>query len=274
MVDGGLATADLSSAVAVLPIGAVEAHGPHLPLGVDAMHNAHLLRALRRLPPEALVLALPPMDVGVSCEHSGFAGTLELSAETAAAAWTDIGACVARAGVKKLVLYNSHGGNHALAEVVARRLRHRHGMLCVLAMNLSQGMTPGTPCASLFPEEEVRYGIHGGALETSLMMHLTPELVSLDAARDFASKAQEIPKEAALQLHAPGFANKVGWLARPQPPRRRRQRRAPLRRRQGRGARRGVRGRPRRAPRGARRGRRRDARHRRLYPPQGDGAAP
>ena len=86
-------------------------------------------------------------------------------------------------------------------------------MLTVLAMNLADGMMPGTPSAELFPPDEVRYGLHGGALETSLMMHLTPELVSLDAARDFASKAQEIPKEAALQLHAPGFANKVGWLS-------------------------------------------------------------
>ena len=197
------ANADLSGAVAVLPIGAIEAHGPHLPVGVDAMHNkarlllcslpplltsraprlslsltlsppviaschgllsspprvplqALLTRALEALPSDALVLALPPMEVGVSCEHASFAGTLELSAETAAAAWCDIGASVARAGVRKLVLYNSHGGNHPLGEVVARRLRQRHGMLCVLAMNIGVGMLPTGPSASLFPEDEVR----------------------------------------------------------------------------------------------------------------------
>ena len=150
------ANADLSGAVAVLPIGAIEAHGPHLPLGVDAMHNKALLsRALDALPTDALVLALPPMEVGVSCEHASFAGTLELSAETAAAAWCDIGASVARAGVRKLVLYNSHGGNHPLGEVVARRLRQTHGMLCVLAMNIGVGMQPSSPSASLFPEDEV-----------------------------------------------------------------------------------------------------------------------
>ena len=115
------AATDLSEAVAILPLGATEAHGPHLPLGVDAMHNADLLeRALERVPEEVTVLALPPLDIGVSCEHSGFAGTLEISSETAAAAWAEIGSCVHRAGFRKLVLYNSHGGNHALAEVVAR----------------------------------------------------------------------------------------------------------------------------------------------------------
>ncbi|EOD32705.1 hypothetical protein EMIHUDRAFT_455985 [Emiliania huxleyi CCMP1516] len=208
------AEADLSQAVAVLPLGAVEAHGPHLPLGVDAMHNADLLhRALAALPEEALVLAMPPLDVGVSCEHAGFAGTLELSAETAAAAWCELGACVARVGIRKLVLYNSHGGNHALAEVVARRLRKRHGMLTVLAMNLGASMAPGSACANLFPEDEMRYGLHGGALETSLMLHLRPQLVSTSAAKDFASRAAEQPKDAALQLHAPGFATKTGWLS-------------------------------------------------------------
>ena len=208
------ATADLTNAVAVLPLGAIEAHGPHLPLGVDAMHNSALLaRALARLPESATVLALPPLDVGVSCEHSAFAGTLELSAETAAAAWTEIGACVRRTGIRKLVLYNSHGGNHPLAEVVARRLRRDHGMLVVLAMNLAQGMHPGSSAAELFPEDEVRYGIHGGALETSLMMHLRPELVSTKAAEDFASRAAERPRESQLQIHAGGFATKCGWLS-------------------------------------------------------------
>ena len=80
-------------------------------------------------------------------------------------------------------------------------------------MNLAQGMPPGTPTADLFPQDEVRYGIPGGALETSLMMHLRPGLVSTDAAKDFASRAAEQPKGAQLQLHALGFSNKMGWLS-------------------------------------------------------------
>lgn len=154
-----------------------------------------------------------PTHTTLSPEPEVVPGTLELSAETAAAAWCELGACVARAGIRKLVLYNSHGGNHALAEVVARRLRQRHGMLTVLAMNLADGMSPGTSTAELFPPDEVRYGIHGGALETSLMLHLRPELVSTAAAQDFASKAQEQPPSAKLQLHALGFAAKTGWLS-------------------------------------------------------------
>lgn len=187
------------------------------------------------------MLALPPLDIGVSCEHQDYAGTLEFSSETAAAMWQEVGACVHRAGLRKLVLYNSHGGNHALAEVVARRLRADYGMLVVLSANLAQGMAG--EAAALFPADEMRYGIHGGAMETpvaraeperrpahsapvpkptegegslarrSLMLHLRPELVSTAAAADFASRAAEQPKDALLQLHAPGFATKTGWLS-------------------------------------------------------------
>lgn len=119
---------------------------------------------------------------------------------------------MARAGVRKLILYNSHGGNQALAEVVARRLREKHGMLCVLAMNLAQGGNSDA-VSSLFPADEMRYGIHGGAVETSVMLHLRPELVSLEAARDFVSSATKQPKDAHFQYHMPGFGNKMGWLS-------------------------------------------------------------
>lgn len=182
------------------------------------MHNADLLdRALKKLDndPEnnrVSALALPPLEIGVSCEHSGFAGTLEISFETAASTWIEIGACVARTGIRKLVLYNSHGGNQALAEVVARRLREKHGMLCVLAMNLAQGGTSES-ITSLFPADEMRYGIHGGAVETSIMLHLRPDLVSIEAAKDFASDAAKQPKESHFQYHMPGFGNKMGWLS-------------------------------------------------------------
>eukprot|EP00227_Mantoniella_beaufortii_P011856 CAMPEP_0197583006 /NCGR_PEP_ID=MMETSP1326-20131121/6048_1 /TAXON_ID=1155430 /ORGANISM="Genus nov. species nov., Strain RCC2288" /LENGTH=572 /DNA_ID=CAMNT_0043147165 /DNA_START=446 /DNA_END=2164 /DNA_ORIENTATION=- len=205
------ASADLSDAVAVLPLGACEAHGPHLPLGVDSMHNQGILAAaLRRLPPHVTALALPPLDVGVSCEHSGFAGTVGMKPETAAAVWTEVGACVARAGIRKIVLYNSHGGNHALAEVVARRLRLEHDMVAVLALNL--GMDG--PCAeALFPGDELRWGIHGGGLETSVMLHLRPELVDMTQARRFESSAAAMPRDGVLQKHAPGFGVKAGWLS-------------------------------------------------------------
>ena len=207
------ATADLGDAVAVLPLGATEAHGPHLPLGVDSMHNAALLaRALELVRHDVRVLALPPLDIGVSCEHGGFAGTVGVSPETAQTQWEEIGACVARAGIRKLILYNSHGGNHALAEVVARRLRLRHRMIAALALNLA--MDVDGCAASLFPEDELRFGIHGGGLETSVMMHLRPELVDARKALNFASTANG-PQTAGktLQRHATGFGVKTGWAS-------------------------------------------------------------
>ena len=205
------ATEDLSDAVAVLPLGATEAHGPHLPLGVDSMHNAALLaRALELVRPDVRVLALPPLDIGVSCEHEGFAGTVGIAPETAATQWEEIGACVARAGIRKLILYNSHGGNHALAEVVARRLRLRHRMIAALALNLA--MDDDGCAASMFPADELRFGIHGGGLETSVMMHLRPELVDADKATRFASSAASMGGKT-LQRHALGFGVKTGWAS-------------------------------------------------------------
>ena len=205
------ASADLKDAVAVLPLGATEAHGPHLPLGVDSMHNAALLtRALELVAPDVTVLALPPLEIGVSCEHEGFAGTVGISPETASAQWEEIGACVAKAGIRKLVLYNSHGGNHALAEVVARRLRLEHGMIAALALNLA--MDDGC-AAKHFPKDELRFGIHGGGIETSVMMHLRPELVKRDKAMNFESSAAAMPREGVLQRHALGFGVKTGWLS-------------------------------------------------------------
>lgn len=207
------ATLDLSDAVAVLPLGATEAHGPHLPLGVDSMHNAALLaRALELVRQDVQVLALPPLDIGVSCEHGGFAGTVGVSPETAATQWEEIGACVARAGIRKLILYNSHGGNHALAEVVARRLRLKHRMIAALALNLA--LDVDGCAASLFPEDELRFGIHGGGLETSVMMHLRPELVDAGKALNFASSANTPrTKGKTLQRHATGFGVKTGWAS-------------------------------------------------------------
>ena len=176
------------------------------------MHNAALLaRALELVRPDVRVLALPPLDIGVSCEHEGFAGTVGIAPETAASQWEEIGACVARAGIRKLILYNSHGGNHALAEVVARRLRLRHRMIAALALNLA--MDDDGCAGSLFPADELRFGIHGGSLETSVMMHLRPELVDASKAAHFASSAAQMGANKTLQRHALGFGVKTGWAS-------------------------------------------------------------
>jgi len=136
---------------------------------------------------------------------------LQLSAETALKAWFDVANCVRTAGISKLVIYNSHGGNHPLAEVLARRVRHDLNMLCLLAMNLGD---VSACISSLFPQEEAKFGIHGGALETSLMLALKPELVRMQKAQNFSSSASHFQTDkSTIRIHQPGFANKIGWLA-------------------------------------------------------------
>jgi creatinine amidohydrolase len=172
---------DPEATVAVLPVGAIEQHGPHLPVAVDAcLGEGVVRRALELLPAGAPVLVLPPTPVGKSDEHVDFPGTLTLSAETLGRVWRELGASVRRAGVRKLLLFNSHGGQPQVAQIVARALRVEHGMLAVAANWFSWGLPEG-----LFEPAEIRHGIHGGAVETAMMLALRPDLVDLGAAADF-----------------------------------------------------------------------------------------
>lgn len=169
--------------VAVLPVAAVEQHGPHLPLSVDATINAGILtRALRLLPPDASVLALPMQSVGLSVEHIRFPGTLTLAAETLIAVLTELGRSVARGGVRRLVILNSHGGQPQVVDIVCRRLRG-DGLFAVNCMTGRLGLPPEV---TLSPDEK-QHGIHGGLVETSLMLHLRPDLVRMEHAIDFRS---------------------------------------------------------------------------------------
>ena len=172
--------------IAVLPTAAVEQHGPHLPVGTDTLIAEGMLAELRaRLPDDLDVRLLPVQAVGKSNEHLFAAGTVSLTAATALAAWTEIGLSVARAGIRKLVVVNSHGGNLDLVSILSRELRVRAGMLCVKCQWAGFGHPDG-----MFPPDELRFGIHGGDVETSLMLHFRPETVDMSAARDFRSTAE------------------------------------------------------------------------------------
>ena len=164
--------------IAVLPLAAVEQHGPHLPLGVDTyIAEAYLARVQKLLPADLPVTFLPVQRIGVSAEHLSFPGTLTLSAATAMAAWTELGESLARAGVRKLVLVTSHGGNVAAMESVARDLRTRLGMLAVTVGWHRFGYPDGS-----FSADEKKHGIHGGDIETSLMLAAQPATVRMEQA--------------------------------------------------------------------------------------------
>lgn len=184
------ASVDAERAVAVLPVAATEQHGPHLPLGVDTTLADGVVQAsLGHLRADLPVLFLPTQAVGLSSEHTAFAGTLTLSPQTLITLWCELGACVARAGFRKLVLFNAHGGNVAPMDIVARELRGSHRML-VYSTNWYT-LPLGEAVDSLFSAQEHRFGIHGGAIETSMMLALQPGQVRMDQAMDFASTSEQ-----------------------------------------------------------------------------------
>lgn len=198
--------------IAVLPVAATEQHGPHLSLSVDTVLAEGVLHeALGQLPPDLPVLVLPTQSVGLSPEHAAYPGTLTLKNETVLRLWTDIGESVAAAGVHKLVLFNAHGGNVAVMDMVARDLRARLGMLVysVSWFNLPMTDAQGQDVSALFAHEEHRFGIHAGAIETSMMLALAPERVQMAAARDFASAAQA--RAAGLAVLGNGRSAKLAW---------------------------------------------------------------
>jgi creatinine amidohydrolase len=191
--------------VAVLPVAATEQHGPHLPVAVDTTINEGLVARMLALLPAALpVLVLPTQAIGCSVEHIRYPGTLTSTPETLIALWTEIGESVARAGIRKLVILNSHGGQPQVVDIVCRRLRSRAGMFAVGCLWSRLGLPPG-----IVDAQEARHGIHGGQVETALMRHLAPGLVDMARARRFDSAW--IAQEAAFTTLEPEGAVGFGW---------------------------------------------------------------
>ncbi|UPT97539.1 creatininase family protein [Bradyrhizobium barranii subsp. apii] len=185
------APADLSRWIAVLPLAATEQHGPHLPLETDVLiADAYLARVRELLPANVPATFLPVEPVGISTEHIDYPGTQTLPTEVALKRWTAIGEDVARRGLKKLVIITSHGGNSAAMMLVAQDLRAHHKLFVVTT---SWSRLSGAE--KLFPADEVRHGIHGGAVETSIMLARYPDQVRKDAIADFPASSIAMEKQ-------------------------------------------------------------------------------
>ena len=193
--------------IAVLPVAAVEQHGPHLPVSVDLdLVDGVIAATLPHLSADCPVLFLPTQAIGKSNEHLRFPGTLTLSAETLIRLWTEIGESVARAGVKKLVLFNSHGGQVQVMDIVARDLRAR---LDMLVWSTNWFTLPLGEAGEQFGPLEHRFGIHAGDMETSMMLHLRPEHVNMAYAQDFGSSSQARAEK--FEILGNGYSAKLAW---------------------------------------------------------------
>ena len=198
------ALAQRRGSTVVWPFGAVEQHGPHLPLGTDALFAERVLDAvLATLPPEAPLLRLPVQAIGFSPEHRRFAGTLSLPAELILQLVLEVGQNLAAAGFRRLVLFNGHGGQIALLQVAARQLRDACPQLGVLPCFLWSGPEG---VADQIPEPERSAGLHAGLAETSLMLHLAPQWVGPERPVDGIDNGP-IPEGWSLEGAAP-----CAWL--------------------------------------------------------------
>lgn len=165
--------------VLVQPVGAVEHHGPHLPLATDLVAAEGLAQAVMAEAGEDLDLwLLPPLAYTKSNEHAWAPGTVWLSAATLLAVLGDIARSLATTPARRLVFLNGHGGNSALLQVACRDIRIATGLQTFL-------MHPGVPAdqGGSSPESELGMGVHGGLDETSVMLHLRPDLVDMSQAR-------------------------------------------------------------------------------------------
>lgn len=194
-----------AASLALLPLGALEQHGPHLPLGTDGILAREMAWRAAQGAENAEALVLPEQSYTASAEHHDWPGTVWIEPEDLVGLLCAVGRGVAQAGLRKLVILNAHGGNQPAIQIAARRLRKDHGLMCVSAGWMVLGIGDHAP--------ELRRGdIHGGFLETAAMLHLRPDLVDMGAAENFTPLSEKLAEENA-HLRLMGAVN-TGWVAR------------------------------------------------------------
>ncbi len=203
--DPELTAADRHDWIAVLPLGAHEQHGPHLPFETDAIIASGIAsRLVEALPAHLPVTILPVEAIGYSIEHMEVAGTRTLAYDEAVGRWLGIAETLNRRGVRKLVLLNAHGGNSPLLTIVATEARVRFNML-VVATSWTRF---GQPAGWIAPEDKA-IDIHGGDIETSVMLALAPDRVDMAKARNFSSRQSDF---AARYKHLRAYGpHAFGW---------------------------------------------------------------
>lgn len=176
--------------IAVLPLGAHEQHGPHLPFETDALIAEGLVeRIIKELPTDLPVTFLPVESIGYSIEHMDVTGTKTLRYAEAIERWLGMAEELHRQGIRKFVMLNAHGGNSPLLAIVATEARVRFDMLAVV----TSWTRFGQPDDWIKPEDKA-LDIHGGDIETSVMLALWPSLVDMAKAERFGSKQAEFAK--------------------------------------------------------------------------------
>ncbi|KQV14197.1 creatininase [Rhizobium sp. Root1203] len=186
--DPNLSPDDRRRWIAVLPLGAHEQHGPHLPFDTDTLIAKGIVARLRvAVPAELPVTFLPAEAVGYSVEHMDVTGTQTLGYNEAIARWLGIAGRLSEQGIRKFVMLNAHGGNSPLMTIVATEARVRFDMLAVATSWTRFGIPP-----DIISPEEKAIDIHGGDIETSVMLALYPSNVDMTKAANFPSRQTEL----------------------------------------------------------------------------------
>jgi creatinine amidohydrolase len=206
MASERIASADTREWIAVLPLGATEQHGPHLPPETDWMIADGIVAKTMALMPDLMPATfLPTERIGYSREHANRPGVQTLAFDAAVLRWIEVGERLSEQGIRKFVMLNAHGGNSPLMTIVATELRARCRMLAVATSWTRFGLPFG-----VVTDEEKAHGIHGGEVETSVMLALRPDLVRMDEARNFPSLQAEMERTAKhLRAYGP---HAFGWM--------------------------------------------------------------